>query len=50
LILTFIGILVASMGMDTLTGSPGSISESLYLLGGIPFTPFVIGAVGFSQV
>lgn len=49
-ILTLVGILVASMGMDTLTGSPRFDFGNMYLLGGIPFTPFVIGTVGFSQV
>lgn len=49
-LLTLVGILIASMGMDTLTGSPRFDFGNLYLLGGIPFTPFVIGTVGFSQV
>jgi putative tricarboxylic transport membrane protein len=49
-LLTMFGILVASIGMDTLTGSPRYEFGSVYLLGGIPFTPFVIGVVGFSQV
>jgi putative tricarboxylic transport membrane protein len=50
LLLTMFGILLASMGMDTLSGSPRYDFGSIYLLGGIPFTPFVIGMVGFSQV
>ena len=50
LILTLLGMLVASMGMDTLTGSPRYDFGNMYLLGGVPFTPFVIGIVGFSQV
>ncbi len=49
-VLTLVGILIASMGMDTLTGSPRFDFGNMYLLGGIPFTPFVIGTVGFSQV
>jgi len=49
-VLTFMGILVASMGMDTLSGSPRYDFGNMYLLGGIPFTPFVIGTVGFAQV
>ncbi len=51
-VLTLVGILLATMGMDTLTGSPPRYDfGNMYLLGGgIPFTPFVIGAVGFSQV
>lgn len=49
-LLTMFGILVASMGMDTLSGSPRYDFGNIDLLGGIPFTPFVIGVVGFSQV
>ena len=49
-LLTMFGILVASMGMDTLSGSPRYDFGNIYLLGGIPFIPFVIGVVGFSQV
>lgn len=49
-VITMLGILAASMGMDTLSGAPRYDFNSMYLLGGIPFTPFVIGAVGFSQV
>jgi len=50
LLLTMFGILLAAMGMDTLSGSPRYDFGSIYLLGGIPFTPFVIGIVGFAQV
>lgn len=50
IIVTLIGILIASIGMDTLTGSPRFNFGSLYLMGGIPFIPFVIGSVGFAQV
>jgi putative tricarboxylic transport membrane protein len=50
LLLTLFGILLASMGMDTLSGSPRFDFGNIYLLGGIPFTPFVIGMVGFAQV
>lgn len=50
IIITMLGILIASIGMDTLTGTPRYDFGSMWLLGGIPFTPFVIGAVGFSQV
>lgn len=49
-VITMFGILLASMGMDTLSGAPRYDFNSMYLLGGIPFTPFVIGTVGFSQV
>jgi len=49
-LLTMFGILLASMGMDTLSGYPRYDFGNIYLLGGIPFVPFVIGMVGFSQV
>lgn len=49
-VLTLLGILVASMGMDTLSGVPRYDFGNIYLLGGVPFTPFVIGTVGFAQV
>lgn len=49
-VITALGILLASMGMDTLSGAPRYDFGSMYLHGGIPFTPFVIGTVGFSQV
>lgn len=49
-VITMLGILLASMGMDTLSGAPRYEFGNMYLLGGIPFTPFVIGAVGFAQV
>lgn len=47
---TLIGFVLASIGMDTLTGAPRYHFDSLYLMGGVPFVSFVIGAVGFSQV
>ncbi|MFA6506963.1 MAG: tripartite tricarboxylate transporter permease [Treponemataceae bacterium] len=50
LLLTMFGILLACMGMDTLSGSPRYDFGNIYLLGGISFTPFVIGLVGFAQV
>ena len=50
ILITMFGILIASIGMDTLSGAPRYDFNSMYLLGGIPFTPFVIGTVGFSQV
>ncbi|MCH3918315.1 MAG: tripartite tricarboxylate transporter permease [Spirochaetia bacterium] len=49
-VLTLAGILVATVGMDTLTGSPRYDFGNVFLLGGIPFIPFVIGTVGFAQV
>ncbi len=50
IVITMLGILVASIGMDTLSGSPRFDFDNMYLLGGIPFTPFIIGCVGFAQV
>ena len=50
IVITMLGILVASIGMDTLSGAPRYEFGSMYLLGGIPFTPFIIGCVGFAQV
>ncbi len=47
---TLIGILVACVGMDAVTGNPRFNFGSIYLMGGIPFTPLVIGVVGFSNV
>ena len=50
IVITMLGILVASIGMDTLSGAPRFEFGSMYLLGGVPFTPFIIGCVGFAQV
>ena len=47
-VITMLGILVASIGMDTLTGVPRYNFGSIHLMGGITFTPFIIGAVGSS--
>lgn len=49
-VITMLGILVASVGMDTLSGAPRFNFGSIHLMGGIPFIPFVIGTVGFAQV
>ena len=49
-IATLLGFMVASIGMDTLTGSPRYNFGNMYLMGGVPFIAFVIGAVGFAQV
>ena len=49
-IATLLGFVVASIGMDTLSGAPRFNFGNIYLMGGIPFISFVIGAVGFSQV
>ncbi len=50
LILSLIGILVATIGMDVQTGVARYSFSSIYLLGGIKFIPFVIGTVGFAQL
>ena len=47
---TALGILVACIGMDAVTGSPRFYFGNVYLMGGIPFVPMVIGTVGFSRV
>ena len=49
-LLSFIGILVASIGMDVQTGRPRFDFGNIYLLGGVEFIPFVIGTVGFAQL
>lgn len=49
-VITLLGILVASIGMDTLSGVPRFNFGNIYLMGGVTFTPFVIGCVGFAQV
>jgi putative tricarboxylic transport membrane protein len=50
IIITMLGIFLAIIGMDTLTGTARYDFGNIYLLGGIEFTPFVIGTVGFSQI
>jgi putative tricarboxylic transport membrane protein len=50
ILVTLLGIILAGIGMDTLSGAPRFNFGSIYLLGGIPFIPFVIGSVGFSQI
>lgn len=49
-VLSLVGILIASIGMDLQTGSPRFNFSNIYLLGGVKFIPFVIGTVGFAQV
>lgn len=49
-VLTLLGILIASIGMDLQSGSPRFNFGNVYLLGGVKFIPFVIGTVGFAQV
>ncbi|ONI46467.1 tricarboxylate transporter [Candidatus Epulonipiscium fishelsonii] len=50
LVSTALGIIIACIGMDSVTGIPRYSFGNIYLLGGIPFTPLVIGMVGFSKV
>ena len=50
ILLSLIGILVASIGMDVQTGAPRYDFGNIYLLGGVEFIPFVIGTVGFAQL
>lgn len=50
IITTMFGFIIATMGVDALTGYPRFHFGSLYLMGGINFTPFAIGLFGFSQV
>jgi putative tricarboxylic transport membrane protein len=47
---TALGILIACIGMDAVTGTPRYYFGNIYLMGGIPFVPMVIGIVGFSRV
>ncbi|UJF18480.1 tripartite tricarboxylate transporter permease [Vibrio sp. SS-MA-C1-2] len=49
-ITTLLGILIATIGFDIIVGTPRYHFDSLYLLGGVPFIPLVIGMFGFSQV
>ncbi len=50
IVATLIGILLATIGFDIVVGTPRYDFGSIYLLGGIPFIPLVIGIFGFSQV
>lgn len=50
IISTLFGILLATIGFDVVVGTPRYDFGSLYLLGGIPFIPLVIGIFGFAQV
>lgn len=47
---TFIGLLLASIGQDIVTGAPRMTFGSLNLYGGLSFIPVVIGLFGFSQI
>ncbi len=50
IIVTCLGMLLATMGMDAVTGVPRYSFGNMYLLGGIPFISLAIGLVGFSGV
>lgn len=50
LVSTLLGMILATIGFDAVVGTPRYDFGSLYLLGGIPFIPLVIGIFGFSQV
>lgn len=50
LLSTFLGLLVASIGMDPILGETRLTFGSLNLMSGVPFTCAVIGLFGFSQV
>ena len=46
----FIGLFIATIGIDNLSGSVRFAFGSTYLLGGISFVPILIGLFAFSQV
>lgn len=50
LVATLIGALLTCIGTDPINASTRLTFHNIYLLGGLSFTPLVIGAVGFSQV
>ncbi|MGE6606757.1 tripartite tricarboxylate transporter permease [Halomonas sp. NPDC076908] len=50
LISTFIGIMLAMVGIGLAFGQPRYTFDSMYLLNGVSFIPLVIGMFGFSQV
>lgn len=50
LISTFIGVMLATIGIGTAFGQPRFTFDSMHLLNGISFIPLVIGMFGFSQV
>lgn len=50
LVATLIGALLTCLGTDPINASMRLTFHNIYLIGGISFTPLVIGAVGFSQV
>lgn len=44
------GVLTSSVGMDIITGYPRFAFGTLYLKGGIPFIPLIIGLFAFAEV
>ena len=50
LIATLIGALLTFIGSDPISAVPRFNFGNIYLMGGLSFTPLVIGAIGFSQV
>lgn len=50
MISTFIGIMIAIIGLDLTSGQQRYTFGSLDLLGGVAFIPLVIGMFGFSQI
>ena len=50
LLTTMFGFIIATMGVDTLTGMQRFSFGSYHIMGGINFTPLCIGLFGFSQV
>ena len=50
LVATLLGALLTCIGTDPINASIRHTFGNIYLLGGLEFTPLVIGAVGFSQV
>jgi len=50
LIAAAFGVLTSSVGLDLMTGQPRFAFGSLYLKGGIPFIPLIIGIFAFSEI
>lgn len=50
LVATLLGLMIASIGQDIVTGAPRMAFGSINLYGGVSFIPIVIGLFGFSQV
>ncbi len=47
---TCLGMLLATIGMDAVTGDARYYFGSVYLVGGLNFIPLVVGFIGMSQV